>query len=149
MTSPLIIGFYGSSNSGKTTLITNIIRRFTEDDYNVSSIKQTTHPYSIDSPGKDTYKHAEAGAELVCFQSAVETSFIVKEQMDINSILKIITCIGTFDIIIIEGAKNDQIQKIRLDETTPLRNNTVFTVNGDINKVISFIEQKLEQKDGK
>lgn len=149
MASPLIIGFYGLSNTGKTTLITNIIRRFTEDDYKVSSIKQTTHPYSIDSPGKDTYKHAEAGAELVCFQSAVETSFIVKEQMDINTILKIITSISTFDIIIIEGACDDPIQKIRIDETTPLRKNTVFTVNGDINKVISFIEQKLEQKDGK
>jgi molybdopterin-guanine dinucleotide biosynthesis adapter protein len=149
MTSPLIIGFYGTSNSGKTTLLTTIIRRFTEKNYKVSSIKQTTHPYSIDSPGKDTWKHAEAGAELVCFQTAVETSFIVKKEVDIKKILKIIKSIGNFDIIFIEGARDDQIQKIRLDETTPIRKNTVFTFNGDINKVMLFIEQQLEQKVGK
>ena len=145
MTVPIIIGFYGYSNTGKTNLIKNIIIYFSKQKINVASIKQTTHSYSIDSPGKDTWEYAKAGAKLTSFQTEVETSFIVKKRLSIKDIIKIILETESIDLILVEGARDTQIQKIRMDMDTPLRKNTIFTFDGDVYKVISFIEEKLKK----
>ncbi|MBS3748458.1 MAG: molybdopterin-guanine dinucleotide biosynthesis protein B [Candidatus Thermoplasmatota archaeon] len=147
MNESVIVGFYGFSNAGKTTLITNLITQLTEKNFKVASVKQTNHSYSIDSPGKDTWKHAKAGADLVCFQTEIETSFIVKQQMSIEKIKQIMNCFNCFDIILVEGAKDKDIQKIRLDEETPLRENTLFTFDGDVNKIISIIEKQRNRRE--
>lgn len=145
MSDLVILGFYGLSNTGKTTLITSIIKMLTEKQYKVASIKQTTHSYSIDSPGKDTWKHAQAGSDLVCFQTAGETSFIIKRRLPLEQIMKIIHAIDIFDIVLIEGASDPIIEKIRFDIKTPLRENTIFTFDGDINKIVLFIEQQMKR----
>lgn len=147
MNKSVILGFYGLSSTGKTTLVTSIIKKLKEKNYNVASIKQTIHNYSIDSPGKDTWKHAQAGADLVCFQTAVETSFMIKKELSFKKINHFISCIDDYDIILIEGARDEHIQKIRLDKKTPIRDNTVFTFDGDVNKVVSFIEQQTNKKE--
>lgn len=147
MVEPTIIGFYGFSNTGKTTVITQIISQLTKRGYKICSVKQTTHSYSIDNPGKDTWKHAKAGAELVCFQTAIETSFVIKKQVTMDRIIKIISTIDSYDIILIEGAHESSIPKIRINKNTPIRENTVFTFNGDIFKVITLIEHQLDEKE--
>lgn len=141
----IILGFYGLSNTGKTTLITSLIKMLTEKQYKVASIKQTKHSYSIDSPGKDTWKHAHAGSDLVCFQTAGETSFIIKRQLPLEQIMNLINTIDVFDIVLIEGSRDSFIEKIRLDMKTPLRENTIFTFDGDINKIVLFIEQQIKR----
>lgn len=145
MKQPLYLGFYGRSNTGKTNLITALIKHFTAQDYKVATIKQTSHHYSIDSAGKDTFKHADAGADLVCFQSAIETSFIFKQKISFQKIKQIMECFDCYDIVLIEGANEDSIPKIRISDTIPLRENTVFTFTGDINKVLMFIQQQIKR----
>lgn len=142
--SPIIIGFYGLSNTGKTTLITRLIEWFAQKNVSIATIKQTTHSYSIDSPGKDTWQYAQAGSALICFQTASETTFILKKQVSMKKIITLLKSFDSFDLLIIEGARDKDITKIRLDEKTPLRENTVFTFDDDINKVITFIEQQLD-----
>jgi molybdopterin-guanine dinucleotide biosynthesis protein B len=146
---PIIIGFYGLSNTGKTTLITSIIKHFTKKNLNIATIKQTNHSYSLDSSGKDTGKYASAGSNLVCFQTAIETSFILNKQIPVNKMIDILHSFSSFDLVLIEGAKDKNIQKIRLGEKTPLRENTIFTYENDINRVLSFIEQQLKRKEEK
>ncbi|MDG6219406.1 MAG: molybdopterin-guanine dinucleotide biosynthesis protein MobB, partial [Candidatus Thermoplasmatota archaeon] len=102
---------------------------------------------SIDTPGKDTWKLTNAGSDLVCFQTALETSFIINQQLPFKKIMDIINTMGLFDIVLVEGSNDDFIEKIRLDQKTPLRKNTVFTFDGDINKVVLFIEQQIVRKD--
>ncbi len=143
---PVYIGFYGSSNSGKTTLITRLIRELSAQDLKVATIKQTSNPYSIDAIGKDTWKHAQAGAGLVCFQTAVETSIIVKKTLSFEKIKKYIALSDDYDIVLVEGARQKDILKIRLDEQIAERNNTVFTFDGDINKVLTFIDKERKRK---
>jgi molybdopterin-guanine dinucleotide biosynthesis adapter protein len=147
MRSTKYIGFYGLSNTGKTTLIISVIKQLTMKGYKVASIKQTTHPYSIDTSGKDTWNFSKAGSDLVCFQSAVETSFIINQQLPFDRIMDIINNMDFYDVVLIEGSKDDFIEKIRLDQKTPLIKNTVFTFDGDINKVVLFIEQQMERKE--
>ncbi len=145
--SPIIIGFYGQSNTGKTMLITKIVEWLTEKNVTVATIKQTVHSYSIDKPGKDTWKYATAGSNLVCFQTAIETSFIFKKQISVNKIIDIIQSIDFFDVLLIEGARDKHIQKIRLGEKTPIRENTVLTYGNDINRILTFIEQQIKRKE--
>ena len=89
MSVPAIFGFYGSSNTGKTTLIVKIIEKLAKEGYKVATIKKTDKKIGIDKKEKDTWKHGQAGAKLVVFSSPCETDFIVKENMKTKDIIQI------------------------------------------------------------
>src|SRR6266446_10401699 len=60
-----IFGFAGWSGSGKTTLIEQLIPRFVERGLKVSLIKHAHHSFDVDHPGRDSYRHREAGCSEV------------------------------------------------------------------------------------
>jgi molybdopterin-guanine dinucleotide biosynthesis adapter protein len=64
-----VFGFAGWSGSGKTTLIENLIPRFVMSGLTVSLIKHAHHGFDIDRPGKDSYRHREAGCTEVLLTS--------------------------------------------------------------------------------
>ena len=55
----------GRKNSGKTTLIVELIRELTSRGCRVGTIKHTHHHHEFDVPGKDSFRHREAGAAIV------------------------------------------------------------------------------------
>ena len=57
-----IFGLAGWSGSGKTTLMTALIPEFVSRGVTVSTIKHAHHAFDIDQPGKDSWRHREAGA---------------------------------------------------------------------------------------
>ena len=57
-----VMGIVGWSGSGKTTLIERLLPRFAELRLRVSVIKQSHHDIDPDPPGKDTWRHRQAGA---------------------------------------------------------------------------------------
>ena len=64
-----ILGIVGRQNSGKTTLITRLIPALKALGLSVSTVKHSHHGFEIDTPGKDTFRHRESGAEEVMFTS--------------------------------------------------------------------------------
>ena len=76
-----IIGFAGYSGSGKTTLIEQLIPRFTGKGLRVSLIKHAHHTFEIDKPGKDSFRHREAGASEVMLVSSGRQA-LVRELRD-------------------------------------------------------------------
>src|ERR1700704_986576 len=60
-----IFGFAGWSGSGKTTLIEHLIPRFVKRGLKVSMIKHAHHSFDVDQPGKDSYRHRQAGCSEV------------------------------------------------------------------------------------
>ncbi|MCK4996463.1 MAG: molybdopterin-guanine dinucleotide biosynthesis protein B [Thermoplasmatales archaeon] len=142
MTTPSIIGFYGESNTGKTTLIVKIINRLSKDGFNVASVKISNKKISIDSEGKDTWKHAEAGSKLVVFSTENETDFLLKRKISNNEIVDNIKRLGNYDIILVEGANDENIPKIRLGEIKE-RKNTIFTYDDDFEELINFIKDGI------
>jgi molybdopterin-guanine dinucleotide biosynthesis protein B len=142
MKRPAVIGFYGKSNSGKTTLIVEIIKRLTNEDIKVATIKITDKKIGIDTDGKDTWKYSKAGSELVVFSSSNETDFLLNENMGVNEILNHIEVLGEYDIVIVEGARDKNIPKIRLGDITE-RENTIFTYAGDLDRLIKIIKMKF------
>jgi molybdopterin-guanine dinucleotide biosynthesis protein B len=65
-----IFGLAGWSGSGKTTLLTAIIPHFVARGLVVSTIKHAHHEFDIDRPGKDSWRHREAGANEVMVASS-------------------------------------------------------------------------------
>lgn len=57
-----VVGFAGFSGSGKTTLVEQLIPELRLRGLRVSVVKHAHHSFDMDHPGKDTYRHREAGA---------------------------------------------------------------------------------------
>ena len=134
MNPPIVIGFYGKSNTGKTTLIIEIIKHFVEKGLKIASIKISDKKISIDSEGKDTWKHIISGSVLTVFSSKVETDFLVKETYKLSDIINNINLFGIYDLIIVEGANDKKTPKIRIGNIKK-RENTIKTFNGDISEI--------------
>ena len=57
-----VVGFAGYSGAGKTTLVEQLIPALKLRGLRVSVVKHAHHDFDIDQPGKDTYRHRQAGA---------------------------------------------------------------------------------------
>src|SRR5262249_2954965 len=66
---PPVIGIVGWKNSGKTTLIESLLRDLNGRGLRVSTLKHAHHAFDIDHPGKDSFRHREAGAHEVLVTS--------------------------------------------------------------------------------
>ena len=59
------IHIIGRKNSGKTTLVVELVQQLTARGLRVGTIKHTHHHHELDVPGKDSFRHREAGAAAV------------------------------------------------------------------------------------
>lgn len=145
MMKPFVLGFYGESDTGKTTLIVDVIVRLTKEDFNVASVKISEKKISLDSKGKDTWKHASAGSQLVVFSTDTETDFIFKQKMSNKALIDRINHFGNYNVILVEGANDKDIPKIRIGKIKE-RKNTVLTYDNDFEKLIVYIKNKIGRR---
>ncbi len=138
MSNPIVIGFYGYSNSGKTTLIDQLIRELNRRGKRVAAIKQSGHPVSMDSDGKDTYHFTLAGADPVVLSSTIETTIKISKSIETSEIVSLIIAINQPEIIIIESAHDSEIIKIRIGDIE-LRENTIWTYDGNFEILVEKI----------
>ncbi|UCD13960.1 MAG: molybdopterin-guanine dinucleotide biosynthesis protein B [Thermoplasmatales archaeon] len=143
MRKPAVFGFYGKSDTGKTTLIEKIIKKLTQDGYKIATIKKTDKKIGVDEKGKDTWKHSSAGAQLVVLSSPCETDFIVKEKMQTKDIIQNISEIGCYDIVFIEGARDPSIPKIRLGDIEE-RDNTIGCYKDNFEDIFTLIKKEID-----
>jgi molybdopterin-guanine dinucleotide biosynthesis protein MobB len=142
MKNPIVFGFYGESNSGKTKLIENIVEKLTQDNLKVATIKKTDKKIGIDTEGKDTWKHNKAGAEIVVFSSPIETDVIIKKHIPVKEIIQYISDLGIYDVILVEGAVELEISKIRLGAVIK-RENTIFDYQNNLEEIIKLIKKEI------
>ncbi|APW98786.1 molybdopterin-guanine dinucleotide biosynthesis protein B [Halobiforma lacisalsi AJ5] len=60
-----VVCLAGPSDSGKTTLVEQLVPRLADRGDRVATIKSIHHDIEIDTPGADTHRHRTAGAETV------------------------------------------------------------------------------------
>ena len=106
-----IVSIVGKKNTGKTSLTVRVIEELTKRGYEVASIKHSHHSIEMDKENTDTWKHKQAGANLVVGVGST-TFFNARREMDLNRILFLIKHIGEFDFVIIEGYKSYNYPKI-------------------------------------
>ena len=109
---PSVFCISGRKNTGKTTLVTKLIRAFKDEQYRVGVIKHDGHEFEIDREGTDTYKYQQAGSDATMIYSNSKFAFI-KNQREI-AIDELIPFFYEMDILIIEGLKNSTFPKIEL-----------------------------------
>jgi molybdopterin-guanine dinucleotide biosynthesis protein B len=110
-----ILSVVGRSNSGKTTLLEKLIREFAARGRRVGTIKHHYHgPVTVDVPGKDSWRHRQAGARAVALVSP-ETLFVVRDGAAGLS-LEAVAHLGLWgvDLILTEGFKSDAMPKIEV-----------------------------------
>ena len=117
MTNAATIGVVGYHNTGKTTLVCELIERLRGQGYSVSTVKNIPKDgFSMDAEGTDTWRHGESGAGVVVASTSDETTFIMKTGMPLEDILRITDSMTSPDVIIVEGHKTEAIPKIVLGE---------------------------------
>ena len=65
-----VFGVVGWKNNGKTTLVERLVAYLTAQGYRVSTVKHAHHEVDLDQPGKDTWRHRQAGADEVVLATA-------------------------------------------------------------------------------
>lgn len=140
----MILGIYGKSKSGKTSLIESIIGRLTEEGFSVGTVKHIKREgFTIDSEGKDTWRHAQAGAKLVVAGGDEETSFIVKKSASIEKIVETIQKNMDLDVVLLEGYKSSSFPKVAIGDIEE-GENTVFRFEENEEDIVKYIKSKLE-----
>jgi len=110
-----VFGFAGWSGSGKTTLIERLIPRFVSQGVVVSLVKHAHHEFDIDRPGKDSYRHREAGCQEVMITSAVRWALIHELRGDRELGLgKALERLSPCDLVLVEGFKASAIPKLEI-----------------------------------
>jgi molybdopterin-guanine dinucleotide biosynthesis adapter protein len=112
MTVP-ILSFVGRSNSGKTTLIERVIPELVRAGYKVATVKHAGHGFDLDTEGKDSWRHKQAGASSVMVLSKGSMAMFadVSDQMKVEEVRDRFLD-HTYDLIIAEGWKHEHYPKI-------------------------------------
>jgi molybdopterin-guanine dinucleotide biosynthesis protein B len=98
------IGVVGHKNSGKTTVIESIVKELTRREYRVATAKHIPQKgFSIDTEGKDTWRHSAAGANPVVSVSDTETAVLIKNGETNFSLDHLLRFTPEIDVIVLEG----------------------------------------------
>ena len=110
-----VFGFAGWSGSGKTALVERLLPEFTARGLRVSVIKHAHHGFDLDKPGKDSWRHREAGATQVLMLSSDrwvlmhELRGAPEPTLD-EQLLLLEPC----DLVLIEGYKAAAVPKLEI-----------------------------------
>jgi len=110
-----VFGIAGYSGSGKTTLLERMIPVFIVEGLRVSVMKHAHHRFDVDRPGKDSYRHREAGAAEVLI-SGGERWVLMNElrgapEPTLDQLLK---KFSPCDIVLVEGFKSQPFPKLEV-----------------------------------
>jgi molybdopterin-guanine dinucleotide biosynthesis protein MobB len=100
-----VVTIVGLSGSGKTTLIEKLIPELKQRSYRVATVKHHSHAgFEIDQPGKDSWRHAQAGSDhvVIAAPDKIASYRFVEKELTLD---EIVSEIKDVDIILVEGYK--------------------------------------------
>ena len=110
-----VFGLAGWSGSGKTTLMTRLIPALIRHGLTVSTLKHAHHDFDIDQPGKDSWRHREAGAQEVMVASdrrwALMHELRGAREPTMDELLRRLSPV---DLVIVEGYKRGDHPKLEV-----------------------------------
>jgi molybdopterin-guanine dinucleotide biosynthesis protein MobB len=140
------VTFSGFSNSGKTTLISKIIKNLSLQ-YDIGYFKHDAHKFVIDHENKDTWKMAQAGAKNIFINDPTHNAQINFQEIDQVAIRN--NFIDS-DFLIIEGHKYSELPKIVVISNKTESETLDQINNGKISNIIAIVtESKTDPLDEK
>jgi molybdopterin-guanine dinucleotide biosynthesis protein MobB len=116
-----VVSIVGRSGVGKTTLLEKLIPELKQRGYRVGTIKHHSHPgIDMDRPGKDTWRHAQAGSDHVMIVAPDRVASIrrVVQEPGLDEVL---VAMAGVDIVLTEGYKRadkPKIEVVRAERST-------------------------------
>jgi len=111
---PSIIAFVGPSESGKTTLIEKLIKELKSRGYRVATMKHAGRESSLDEPGKDSWRHIQAGSDATILNTN-DKAMLIKPIAPDTGIEEVARLFGEDpDIILADGFKGSDVPKIEV-----------------------------------
>jgi molybdopterin-guanine dinucleotide biosynthesis protein B len=110
---PSIVSVVGRAKVGKTTFLVKLIAELTSRGYRIGVIKHSIHDFALSEPGRDTWKHAQAGAQAVAFASKSQLAITrqLDQELDLDEIASLL---GPVDLVLTEGYKQAHKPKIEI-----------------------------------
>ncbi len=112
-TSPPIITIVGNSGSGKTTLIEKLVVELKRRGLKIGTIKHDVHGFEMDKPGKDSWRHKQAGAVTSIITSPRQIGMVKDVQHD-HTPDELASFLTDVDLILCEGFKRQPLPKIEI-----------------------------------
>jgi molybdopterin-guanine dinucleotide biosynthesis protein B len=111
-----VVGFAGYSGSGKTTLVESLIPALKLRGLRVSVVKHAHHEFDIDHPGKDTWRHRQAGAFEVVVASSKRLALMREyEQPAHPNVHHLLAELWDgVDWVLVEGFKGSNLLKVEV-----------------------------------
>ena len=111
----VVFGLAGFSGSGKTTLAVSIIEKLSNLNFTIASIKHAHHDFEVDKPGKDSWRHRQAGSSEVIISSKKRLVHLKEagksKEANLNEILSMIP---RKDVVLVEGFKKESFPKLEV-----------------------------------
>ncbi|MCD5328411.1 molybdopterin-guanine dinucleotide biosynthesis protein B [Chromobacterium piscinae] len=108
-----VLGICGYSGSGKTTLLETLLPLLTQRGLSVSVIKHSHHDVQLDSPGKDSFRHRQAGACEVMIVSPHRVGVFAETARELTldeQLARLSPC----DLVLLEGQKSLPVPKLEV-----------------------------------
>ncbi len=108
-----VFGVVGYKNAGKTGLMERLVAEITGRGFSVSTIKHAHHSFDVDQPGKDSYRHRDAGAQQVLLASATRWALMTELRgSEEPPLADLIARLDPVDLVLVEGYKRDAHPKV-------------------------------------
>ena len=108
-----IYGIVGYKNAGKTGLMERLVTEITGRGISVSTLKHAHHTFDVDHPGKDSYRHRQAGAQQVLLASGTRWALMSElrgaAEPPLADLLRLLSPV---DLVLVEGYKRDAHHKV-------------------------------------
>lgn len=110
-----VFAIAGYSGAGKTVLIEKLLAVFNSRCLKVSVIKQSHHDVEFDQPGKDSWRHRQAGAHEVILTSP-QRWMLVRELRgaDEPPLAELFTRLADCDLVLVEGYRHAHLAKLEV-----------------------------------
>ncbi|WP_207641025.1 molybdopterin-guanine dinucleotide biosynthesis protein B [Desulfofalx alkaliphila] len=131
-----VFSVFGVTQSGKTTTVEKIINELCKRGYRVGSIKNIHFEgFALDTVGTNTWRHKQAGAEMVVARGLMETDVLIPQKLPLEKILTFFD----HDYVVMEGISNTLVPKILCvkneKEIEERKNDLVIALSGRISNV--------------
>jgi len=140
------ISFIGYSKSGKTASIEAIISYLSSKNIHCMAFKHVHREnFSIDTPGKNTWKYSQAGAKIVCSKSNAESALILNWDVPPTTLIKCVEFLASSEMginkdsiaFIFEGFRELSHKKVlcikSFEDIAPQIDQDVIAIAGAIN----------------
>jgi len=137
---PPVISVVGKSGVGKTVFLEKLIAELKGRGIRVATVKHDVHGFDIDRPGKDSWRHAQAGSDTVVISSPHKLAVIKRldEEMTLDHIVE--AYLQDMDLVVTEGYKSGA--KLKIEVSRQQRSREMISSPQELIAVVS--DQRFE-----